>query len=105
MATLRRMFRFVVWKSGEIGEAVTVNKASVLCHEIPSVFVTGSWPLFITISVARSSVGMASTTFGELEIPPSGMHVGNSPQRFQLTVQLHSFFVIFNTVNRVVHVG
>ena len=68
MATLRRMFRFVVWKSGEIGEAVTVNKASVLCHEIPSVFVTGSWPLFITISVARSSVGMASTTFGELEI-------------------------------------
>ena len=33
------------------------------------------------------------------------MHVGNSPQRFQLSVQLHSFFVIFNTVNRIIHVG
>ena len=68
MATLRRTFRFVVRKSGEIGEAVTVNKFSVLFHEIPSVFITGSWPLLITISVARSSVRMASTTFSELEI-------------------------------------
>jgi len=58
------MFRFVVWKSVETGEAVTVNKSLLLFHEIPSVFTTGSWPLFITISVARSSVGMASITFG-----------------------------------------
>ena len=68
MAALHKMFRFVVLKSGKIGEAVMVNKSLVLFHKIPSVFVTGSWPLFITISVARSSVGMASTTFGELEI-------------------------------------
>jgi len=37
-----------------------VNQSSVLFHEIPSVFVIGSWPLYITITVARS--------FGEFEI-------------------------------------
>ena len=34
--------------------------------------------------------------------PLSDIYVGNSPQRFQLTVQLHSFSVIFNTLNRVI---
>ena len=68
VAILRRTFPFVVWKSGETREAVTVNKSSVLFDEIPIVFITGSWPLVITISVARSTVGMASITFGELEI-------------------------------------
>ena len=68
VATLRKTFRFVIWNSGDPAEAVTVNTSSVLFHEIPSVFVIGAWPPLITISVACSSVGIASIIFGESEI-------------------------------------
>lgn len=65
---LCRMFCFVVWKFGEIGEVVMVNKVLVLCYEIFSVFVIGFWLLFIIIFVVCFFVGMVLIIFGELEI-------------------------------------